>query len=248
MNILSFFVSEDKKVKWGNSISLILGLLLLLFGFVSNNRASRLNQDIATLQLSLDDLQNRSSVVVDSLYREAVSYRFQAIRYEHLISLKDSTLNDLSRRLSKVKADLADLKSSQTIDIITSDSVIIAVHDTIYQDATNTYAASSNFSFDDGYLLFNGVATFNLNDSVGIFSTANFDYSLMNSISIDQYTQRKNFLSPVVTMVTVTNNNPNTTLDKFRIIEVKPEKRFYDKWWFHQGVGLIGGYLLSKSL
>lgn len=140
---------------------------------------------------------------------------------------KDKTIKSL-------KVKLKNLQSKTDIVTTTTDTLTIALNDTIIKTAHDTIYASV-FKYNDRWLDVRGVV---IND------TLDLEYQSRDSISIVRHSRKAGFLKKE-TYISIMSHNPKGTISGIRDLNIKPRKK---RWFETRGAAVAGGFLLGSYI
>ena len=157
-------------------------------------------------------------------------------------------MEQVKKDLKAVGVKLNKVLSITRVGLTTTDSILVPVHDTIQVCGTDDFKTQKNFNYEDKWLNLKGSADFTKIGDNLVFDNLKVNYQVNNELGVTYEYDRDWFLGKKYLSLTVTSENPNTTTGKVQTFVIKPEKRFYEKWWFHTAVGFAAGWYITEQI
>lgn len=203
-------------------------LLILLFGLkqCQLNKERDKNQ-IANVQLSaLNDSVVQYKSKNGDLTAKIGSVQVESDNRKEALDAAGFELKDLRARDIKwreinfaLKAQLQAQGSGQTT---LTDTLLISKTDTIRQ---------ANFDWNNRFLFLSGFIK---------GKDMQFDYTYKTSIDLISEKKGKSYI------VSAYLGDKNASITTANSITIVPKKKWWDKWYFYTGAGLVGGYFIAK--
>ena len=99
---------------------------------------------------------------------------------------------------------------------------------------------SKNFTIDSTYYLIRGTLT----DKSLLFR----DITIPNEQTFVVAKKRAKWYKSREYVIVTKNSNPYVMSDGLQSYTIKPTKKIYQKWYFHVGIGLLGGLVLNNII
>ncbi len=163
-------------------------------------------------------------------------------KYDDIVAINDAliidniTLKQLKKQNRDLREKLHEFKDVNTVTIVKTITRI---------DTVNHYFTDSiecvfhkDFTIDSPYYSIGGLLTQH---------SITFDrIQFPNEQYIVVGTQRKNILSRKQYVVTSTNSNPYIQTIGLQSYTIVPNKKPWQKWYVHVGIGVVAGFLIAK--
>lgn len=221
---------------WMVNIAIWIIAILFMFGAWYYYRLDdKADSDlISNLQMGTTQLTKER----DELGKEHASYTALMITKDQLEKMNDSTVKALKKETKYWK----DLYSHTAVNSSTTDTVHLAVHDTVYKDPHDSSTVhAKTFSWNDEWLTLHGV----LSDSLWL------SYALRNKLTVDYFWKRDHWWKKPYLEGSIIQANPNTTTDKVvQFVIAAPPKKWYETTVAHivfgAAIGATGAILITK--
>ena len=216
-------------------VGTVVALVVIICALALKMRQMK-QQDIQAMQ----SVQLTNTILTkhrNKLSQEVAEYKASQFTIQQLSAINDSNVQALRKSVSYWKG----LVSHTAIFLSTSDTLKMAVHDTVYKTGDSTEHARV-FSWNDEWLILHGLVT---------AKSAKVSYSLMNKLTVDYFWKRDHWWTKQYLAGSVTQANPNTVTDKVvQFTVIRPTTKWYEKWWLHFLLGAGAGgtviYLITK--
>ena len=211
------------------AIYAIIGILLIVIivQYFNNKSLRKTNQIQSVELLTANDSAKMYKTKTGEMYFEinAAVVERNALRSSLInagFEIKDLRQKDIEWRnvTSVLKAKLE-----------ASGSAVITLHDTVYIDSTGVKIPAKDFAWSNNHLSLNGLIK---------AKTAEIDYEYQIGLNAFTETKGKN------TKITLFTDDPKATISTGYQINVINKTPFYKKWYVWAGIGLAGGYFISK--
>lgn len=236
-------------MKVSNYVILGLSIVVILLLVNTCSMQSRINDNLTVAVLQDSLLQKEVSRYRDSLNRERVQFQITEVTLEQLQTSQSEDLAEIKAELKRQGLSIKNTHSTTILRSTTIDTLNIISRDTIRCDSTQGSTFVSTFDWADDFMQLEGETAFTFNGKDWVLGERRISYDLQNKTSIN-YTYQKKFLKPRELLLTVMNDNPNTTTNKVQTYIIKEKKKWYEHWLFHQTVGAVVGatgmYLIKK--
>lgn len=213
----------------------ILSIIVLCLGlsYWKDSREWAAERQTYTLNDSL--LQKKVLEIRDSSNRQIVEYDVEVIRTNQLLQSSSAENQQLRKDLALVKGKLENVQSSTTINAVTHDTIPFQVDHFISVKDTGIKQIPLHYQ-PDTFITATGMSTFRVVDTGIHYLSTTIDLSVRNSTTMTYFNQSK-FLQKEKLKLLITQQNPHTITGKVQTYYLQPEKKLFQKWWFHTAVG-----------
>jgi len=224
----------------------ILIIVCLYLAFTLQSNKDQWDKERTTYILNDSLLQKKTQDIRDSSGREIVTYKVQTINAQQLAQSNSKEAEQLRYQLKLAGHKVKEIKSSVSETTTTKGIATITVHDTISCKDTGTVLAHFGDN-TDSFLQVKGTASFLLIPGSIVFKSASIDYTLQGGTTVT-WLNKSRFLRKAQLELMVTELNPHTTINKVQTYSITPDKKFYQKWWFHAATGAVIGLTIQHYL
>lgn len=223
-------------------IYILIIIVLLLGGFFTYDKYAKVKDDHVSLTEALE-IKNQEVKLYQNKEGKWVAQK-QAMELTadqlkdnaDLLGIDNRSLSKQVGRLSRLVNHLdAQLEARGEGSTELRDSVIVLV------DSSGQKRPSipvKTFSWSNTYLSLDGTIMNNRLD---------FEYTYNSSFTVTSYMKRAGIWKKPNLVVDVIFDDPGAKAMSVTSIKIKqPPKKFYQKWWFHMGVGFLGGAALMR--
>lgn len=220
---------------WIQKIEHLLLLILIIALMLSVHRCRSAEEDHQMLSADLRITKDSIRYFRETngiLVAEKESYRLSIEDYKKAVLNNKQQQKELKKRIGNLNnltsALKIELTAKEDLQLPVTDTIVIIKHDTI---------KGGSLHFHDRFLTLNGLC---LDDSLYV------RYQFRTGLDIATYWKREGWFKPRSLVVNIKPDNPHvriTGLDHYSITE---KKRFYQTKGFWFGLGMLGGYILSR--
>jgi hypothetical protein len=219
------------------AIIVVLALLCLFLGVSWWNSTIEHKKELSMSVLNDSLLQKKVLDIRDSAGRQIQVYKTQSITSQQLATSQSAEMVQLRKDLKLAGGKQKNINSSTSVHTNTHDTVSVAIHDTI--KLADTGKVSIPFSTTpDTFIRITGINHLHHLPGSLIFDSITLAYSISNRLSVTHFTKHP-FLRKSTTNLLITSDNPHTDIGKVQNYSVVNNKKFFQKWYFHVGCGVL---------
>lgn len=224
---------------------LVITILLLVLGWWRSSR--NWNREKGTFTVDLKKTQKLVQDTRDSAGREISVFQVQAIGKDQLHEVDSAEKEELNYQLKQAHLKLKNVHSTVTFEQVTHDTTSIAVHDTLKFGDTVEQSVNLESSDIDTFIHFTGIAHFKPYPKVWVFKDMSLDYTIKTGATVT-WADRSKFLHRSQLELELTETNPKSTTYGVRSYYITPDKQWYQTFWFHFSLGVIGTLVVLHYL
>jgi len=224
---------------------LVILLILLVLGWWKSSRDWK--RERGTFTVDLKKTQKLVQDTRDSVGREITVFQVQAIGKDQLHNIDSAERAELNYQLQQAHLKLKNVHNTVTFGQTTHDTTSVVLHDTLNLGDSAEKLVNFQDPGTDTFIRFIGVADFKPIPGAYIFKELTLDYTLKTGATVT-WVNRSKFLRRAQLELQLVEANPKSTTYGVRSYYIIPEKKFYQTWWFHAGLGVVGTLVVLHYL
>lgn len=221
---------------------ILIIIVLLLVGFFTYDKYAKIKDDHTSLTEALEIKDQEVELYKNKEGKWTAEKGVMELTTEQLkdnadlLGIDNRSLAKQVGRLSRLVTHLdAQLEARGEGSTELLDSIIVPV-DSLGPKRPGIPVKT--FSWSNTYLSLDGTVLNNRLD---------FKYTYNSSFTVTSYNKKEGLFKKPNLVVDVIFDDPGAQTMSMTSIQVKqPPKKFYEKWWFHAGVGFLGGAILVR--